>query len=244
MKKNKFFFLTIFILFTFFLTTFAQESERTIKRKIWDKEPIEIQTVRIKGTSVNFNQNFLYGNAWFDGLTISVKNVSNKTVVFIDLALIFPPSGEASRASDHMLYGQYPLPPGETDDAPPIEKQPPLQPVETATLTLDDYAGTRDYLNDVGQPQSIKELEIEISEVIFSDGTKWSGGLMMRRDPNAPNKWVPEQNSSGVTEKPVTLIKTFYEKNNFLSFFKPLESYPQVVTVGLQSPVKFRRCFL
>lgn len=233
----------IFIVFTLFITTFAQESERTIKRKTWNNEPIEIQSIKVKETSVSFNQMFLNGNDWFDGLTINVKNTSNKTIVFIDLAINFPTNNEATPARDHILYGQYPLAPGETDDAPPIEKQSPLQPAGTASLTLDDYTGTREYLNEVGQPQSIKEFEVEISEVVFSDGTKWSGGIILRRDPNSPNKWIPEQNSSGVNEKPTLLTNIKYEKTDFSLFPNSSELFaPQ--TVGCSSIIKFRRCFL
>lgn len=197
MKKIQLSIASIFVVFVLLVTAFAQESERTIKRKTWKNEPLEIQSLKVKGINVSFNQKFLNGNDWFGGLAVNVKNISNKTIVFIDLTLNFPPSGGATEpASEHLLYGQEPLPPGETDGATLTKSQLPLQTNSTATLTLDDYQGTRDFLNEVGQPQSIGEIELEISEVVFNDGTKWSRGSLLKRDPNDSNKSIPIQNPS------------------------------------------------
>ena len=144
MKKIRFFATSAIVLLSFFATVFAQESERTIKRKTWRNEPLEILSVKIKGKKVDFNQAFLSQNDWFSRLTVSVKNISNKTINFIDLTLIFPSSNEERNpASDHLIYGHYPPLPGETETLHP--DQPPLQPGETATLVLEDYQGTREF---------------------------------------------------------------------------------------------------
>jgi hypothetical protein len=179
------------------VTSFAQESERTVKRKIWDNEPLQIQAVKINEIKVDFNQVFLANNDWFSGLSVSVKNISNKNIVFINLAVIFPPPDESTEAARKQLfYGQAPLAPGETDYEPPPINQPPLTPTATATLILDDYSDTRLFLSESDQPQSIKEVQIEVWEVIFDDGTMWMGEELHRRNPNNPDEWIKIEDSN------------------------------------------------
>lgn len=200
----------------------GQAKERTLKKVSYRDEPVSITKLKVKGTRVGFNQKFITDDDdWFRNLTVSVNNTSSKTVVFIDLMLTFPaPEGATQEraASDHMIYGHYPPPPGETGTLHP--DQPPLKPGDRATLVLTDYEGTRRFLDQVGKPKSIKEIEVRISEVVFDDGKKWSGGMLFRRDPNNPNIWLPEPMPRGsVKENPAQFMLAFQETDfNFLSF--------------------------
>lgn len=188
--------ISILIATCLLITSFAQESERTVKRKTWDNEPLQIQAVKINEIKVDFNQVFLANNDWFSGLTVSVKNISNKNIVFINLAVDFPSQdGSTEPARDHLLYGQVPLAPGEIDNEPPPANQPPLPPEATATLILDSYSNTRSFLSESGQPESIKETQVEIYEVIYDDGTRWSGEELFRRNPDNPDEWLKIEDS-------------------------------------------------
>jgi hypothetical protein len=162
----------------------VRQQDRVLKEKEWSNEPIVITKVKVKGKPIALGENQSGDDDWFRGLTVDVKNISKKTIVFVDLAITFPPTegspGERA-ASDHLLYGNYPPLPGET--LTPHPDQPSLLPGDNATLLLADYEGTREFLNKVGKPQSIKEIEISIADVIFDDGTKFSGGQMWKRDP-------------------------------------------------------------
>lgn len=220
MKNYRYFALSIFIGLFLFVNASAQESGRTVKKKTWGNEPIEILTVKVKGTVVDFNQVFTSGNDWFNGLTLSVKNISNKTIVFINLALDFPPPEGASKGTrDRMLYGQAPLPPGETDDILPPKDQPLLASNGTAALTLSDYDDTRSFLDEAGQTQSIREVTIDIDEVIFDDGTMWTGGRMLKRNPVNPDEWIPIENSSPASRKTKPLgYDPIYENRFYVSF--------------------------
>ncbi|HEX8144327.1 MAG TPA: hypothetical protein VF553_17130 [Pyrinomonadaceae bacterium] len=172
------------------VSAFAQQKDRVLRRIERRDEPLKILKLKVKGKQVNFNQSFITDDDWFRDLTVNVENVSDKTIMFIDLRLTFPPTGRAVRASsDHLLYGHYPPPPGETGT--PHPDQPPLKPGDTATLVLPDYEGTREFLNKTGHAQSIKEIQIGLEELVFTDGIKWRAGMLMQRDPNDPNSWIP-----------------------------------------------------
>jgi hypothetical protein len=170
-----------------------QKQDRVLKKKDWSNEPIAITKVKVKGKPITLGETHSGDDDWFRGLSVDIKNISKKTIVFVDLAITFPPT-EGSKgehaASDHLLYGNYPPLPGESFTLHP--DQPSLLPGDEATLLLTDYEGTREFLNKVGKPQSIKEIEISILDVIFEDGTKFSGGQIWKRDPNNPTIWIPE----------------------------------------------------
>lgn len=178
----------------------AQAQERTIKRVKWHDEPLEITKLEVKGKEISFNRSFdAEGDDWFRDLTVSVKNVSGQAIHFIDLGLTFEPGGGGDIPSqDHLLYGCPPRFSGEAD-APKCD-QSPLKPNETATLALQDYEGTRRFLNETGKPQNINGFEVSIGEVIFADGRMWSGGQILKRDPNDPNRWLPEKRRDNETQ--------------------------------------------
>jgi len=174
----------------------ALMQERTVKLVKWRNEPLEITKLEVNGKEISFNHGFnAEGDDWFRGLAVSVKNISSQTIHFIDLGLTFESSGGGDIPSrDHLLFGCQPPP----SSAAATSKcdQPPLKPNETATLVLKDYEGTRKFLNETGKPQNINGFEISIGEVIFADGRMWSGGQILKQDPNNPNRWLPEKKPS------------------------------------------------
>lgn len=193
--------LTAFFVFTnklrplFDVTGHAHASkERTIRKSHWPKEPVKIEEIKVKGKTIGLGAKFTEEDDWLSGLTIKVKNISDKPVVFLDIAVSFPrPDSQEPAARDHLLYGRYPLAPGEAASDTPVVGEPPVQPGETAELTLTDYEGTRRFLDESDYPTSITALEIDISDVYFDQNTKWSGGQIFRRDPNNPNGWIGER---------------------------------------------------
>ena len=220
--------LTVFLLP---VVAFAQQKDRVLKKIERKNEPLKILKLKVKGKQVIFNQKFIVDEEdWFRNLTVSVKNVSDKTIVYFDLRLNFPPTGTAQRtSSDHLLYGHYPPPPGETGT--PHPDQPPLQPGDIATVVLTDYEGTRAFLNQTGQAQSIKEIQISIEDIIFVDGTMWNGGVLMKRDPNDPNSWIPIEGPISVKPRIPSSNSTLFEKTSFRSVPSkitkaPLQTYP------------------
>ena len=216
--------LTVFLLP---VVAFAQQKDRVLRRIERKNEPLKISKLKVKGEQVVFNQKFIVDeDDWFRNLTVSVKNVSDKTIVYFDLRLNFPPTGTAQRtSSDHLLYGHYPPPPGETGT--PHPDQPPLKPGDTATVVLTDYEGTRAFLNQTGQAQSIKEIQTSIEDIIFADGTMWNGGVLMKRDPNDPNSWIPIDGPISVKPRTLPLNSMLFEKISFGSIPSKSVKAPQ-----------------
>jgi len=189
MKQLRFFIVSLIICLSSSAIVFAQIQERTIKLVKWRNEPLEITKLKVSGTEVSFNQPFnAEGDDWFRDLTVTVKNISSQTIHFVEIGLTFYSSEAGNIPSrDHLLYGCF----GKA--VIPKCDQPPLKPNETATLALADYESTRKFLNETGKPSVINKFELTIGEVIFADSRMWMGGQILKRDPNDPNRWLPEK---------------------------------------------------
>jgi hypothetical protein len=169
----------------------GQVKEREIRKLDWPKEPVKIGKLKGKGAIIVLGEKFSADDDWMKGLTFSVKNTSEKTITYIEIELSFPRdkgTQEEPDAHDRIIYGQYPALPGET--ATPHPDQPPIKPGDTVDVVLKDYDGIRDFLNNTHYPVSINRLEVSVGEVVFDDGTKWSGGGLFRRDHEKPNGWI------------------------------------------------------
>ena len=167
----------------------AQKEERTIKKPFWRGDPIKIERITVKGKPIS-TEKFLDNDDWLKSLAITVKNMSGRIIKYVELDLVFPrPQDSLTEpvSRDHLIYGQYPLSPGELG---PLNPQPPLLPEQTIEIPLTDFDGTLRFLKETNYGNSIKHLEIEIGMVIFDDDTKWSGGRLYRKDPNNADRWI------------------------------------------------------
>lgn len=183
------------------LVVAQQAQERTVKKVKAPNEPVRITKFKLKGVPRGFGQNFTDDNDWLRGLTINVKNVSNKPIVYLEITLDFPrpenqPSVQPLPFRSSLQYGYAPV-----LNAPlSLDAPPPLMPNEKAELTLTDadYDSLIATLRHLDYPLSLKEIELTISTVIFNDDTGWRLGTPTRRDPNRPDRWInAEQRGNG-----------------------------------------------
>lgn len=176
----------------------TQGEERTIKKYKWRNEPVKISKLKIKGLPVGFGQKFNAEDDWVKGLTLRVKNTSDKPIVFVSFSIIFferevEGSGNLPLGMQ-VSYGRMPPAPGE----PPVTDAPkPIFAGESVELvfTAEDY-GLVQYAQKKFDyyPSKIKEVEVILSTIVFTDGKMWNSGGLMRRDPDDPRRWHPEEN--------------------------------------------------
>ena len=183
-----------------------QGKERAVRiekfkiRGVEIKEPVEIVAVKVKGAAVEPGRKFAGDSDWLNGMTVTIKNVSDEPVVYVTVSVgaHYEKDGVRRRTSDgrdyvatiDLGYGVRPHLPGEP---PRTYQATPLMPGQTADLVLSDiqrdelYWLLRDYSTDV------PELKLGVDHVAWygKDDKMWIRGVMHRLDPTDPRHWMP-----------------------------------------------------
>lgn len=186
---------------SFDLTVGQQSQERVIKRMPAEKnEPIEITDIKVNGQSISFDKKFTADDEWLRSLTISVKNKSDKLILYASIRLQFPrPAGSQGRtAIGDLSYGN-----GALQTRRPISQETlvGISPDETVEIRLpaQQFVALCELLAATNYPSSIEKVELSISHIIFADDTMWYAGAISIRDPKDPSTWT---NSRYANSKP------------------------------------------
>jgi hypothetical protein len=149
---------------------------------------------------VSLDKKFTADDEWLSSLVFSVKNKSDKLILYASIRLQFPrPAGSKGPMAIHdMYYGNWAL---QTRLPKPEDKVTGIAPGETVemALSIQQYVGLKSLLDQTGFLQSIERTDISIAHVIFADDTMWYAGSQAQRDPNDPSTWI---NSRYANSKP------------------------------------------
>lgn len=154
--------------------------------------PVEVKAVKTKKGVTKLGQAIADEDDWFDGLTISVENISGKTIIYIGGGFLFPRPQEAANGRppryQRFMYGRHPSVSGEDSLT---SESINVRPGETFDIKLPrkDYDLNKLRLKQLGYPASIKEIKFNIEEIYFSDGTAWIAGGTFERNPNHPEQY-------------------------------------------------------
>lgn len=179
------------ISFCAFANAAQPPKERQIARLPIEKnEPLAITGMKVIGEPVAFGRPFIAEDDWIRTLVISVKNTSNKRILFLNFDLLFryPTGSKESLAMFHLLsYGNSAL-----QRRLPLadEQRVGLAPGESTAVQLSDkkFSDFQKFIAELRVPDSIEKVDLKIGRVIFDDDSMWSGGTF-RRDPNNPSSW-------------------------------------------------------
>src|ERR1044071_2186814 len=89
-------------------STQNRQQERVIRKLHSERnEPVDITKIKVKGLSIKLNEKLLSDDDWLNDLTITIKNKSDKAILFASIDLLFPkPSGVPGRiAVNDISYG-------------------------------------------------------------------------------------------------------------------------------------------
>ncbi|HEX8128213.1 MAG TPA: hypothetical protein VF527_03860 [Pyrinomonadaceae bacterium] len=195
--RNKVFIIALALLVSCFALVHISSSQkkpppkqnRIIKHQAAREDPIKVVKVQSKSGLINIGGNTFADDDWLRGLTVTVKNTSGKSIAFVELELHFngPEKSVGEVISGYpVMYGKVP-PPGSAS----FEDGVIIPPNETVDVVLadDEYRRLRTFLNQTNYPESIKDVELIIHQVIFKDNTKWMAGSLFRRDQSDPDEW-------------------------------------------------------
>jgi len=207
-------FTTVMIVATlFFVNLFAhgsgqQGKERAVRiekfkiRGVEIKEPVEIVAVKVKGAAVEPERKFAGDSDWLNGMTVTIKNVSDKPVVYVTISVgaHYEKDGVRKRTSDGgdyvaaatIGYGLRPYLPGEP---PRSYSALPLMPGQTADVVFSGIKRDELFrlLRQEDASTDIPELTLWVDHVAWygEDDKMWIRGRMHRLDPDDPRHWMP-----------------------------------------------------
>jgi hypothetical protein len=242
MKKNQVSFVTILIAFTvhaLVLVVQAQNNSlnlveqraRVLNKKFIPKEPVEIVEVKSKGSKIKFGAAFITGEDWVKGLTLKVKNRSEKSIVYLSIDLRVDGTTVPRRRSAVTLsYGSRPT--GQNVLEPSSLR--PIAPGENVEITLTDalYDDLRSLVQQDGSDLSraLDRAELKIDFIIFDDNSAWGNGRTLRRDPTNPDKWnvVNAEPNVSVNSTDANLFRNI----NYLSARTTFIALPRAAQAG------------
>src|SRR5262245_60337275 len=178
---------------------YAQDNTRQIIRRLTIvKYPLlltfKINDQPLKGKEVAFPElgvrslQFEAGADWLQNLTLSLENVSEKTITYVVLNLTFAQTAtpDKPRVSLHQIIL------GIDPDRKFVRAALRLAPKKSVEIRLEpEYPAIRTLVRDRIPPEQIRQVEVEIHAALFDDGTLFEAGVLHRRDPNDPKRWAP-----------------------------------------------------
>ncbi len=200
-----------------------QQRERLVLTRAWPIEPVKIVAIKTKNKArVERGKPFNEEDDWLDGLTLTLANNSAKTVTALSIELVFTEDGS-------------PLPPwswdlnfGPSPNSPEYLRRDTNKVIKIGQtvelgLSKERYQGLREGLKQSGNTRTITQLEIEVREVGFADGSMVQEGRLYLQDPAHPTD-------------PTRKINTRYQGKPLLIV---LENYV-LHTVGALNPERYQ----
>ncbi|MGH9969537.1 MAG: hypothetical protein ACREBG_17315 [Pyrinomonadaceae bacterium] len=176
-----------------------QGKERSVQIKIDKDPPAEIVAVKIKGASVEIGQKFVGDADWFTGMVVTIKNVSNRPIVYATVLVATREEKNGVRTQFNgrdvydiieLTYGEPPPMPGKL---PRPNTDPPLMPGQTTDLILNEKWRDEFYsrLRHQDASTDLGELTLSVYQVAFlgDNDTMWMHGFWCRRDAKDPGTW-------------------------------------------------------
>ena len=173
------------------------KQEKVIKKVAFDNEPIEFLNLESNGKTVKPNEKFIQEGDWLKDFTIKFKNISDKPIVHVSIAILFPETGSSDSPQVYFLrYGVNPE--VNNKETPSL-----LAANDTAEIKFSDknFNHLKEFLSQRKQLAELTEANFRIMVVYFEDGTKWSAGTIFRPDPNSAGKFIPADSKPLEEEK-------------------------------------------
>jgi hypothetical protein len=179
----------------------VQRNKKTIIRRLSIlKYPVEL-SFKVKGEPITSNETVLPAEGirtnefeadadWLRDFTISLKNISGKTITYTQVNLFFPEVVRNGRVALQQIH--LGVDPDRKFSRPELR----LAPNESLEIPIAArYDDIRTLVQTVGPGiavEKLSKLEIEFHAALFDDETLFETGALYRRnpDPNDPHKWL------------------------------------------------------
>jgi hypothetical protein len=172
----------------------SQEPEKSLDIERHLNEPLELVDLKVSEQSVKGriqvklrrngegldNVRFQDKDEWYKRVKVRVRNVSDKPVLGITAYLYFKPLTSTplyrvKLSSSRKLNPEALQPGGEVE----------------LTVTAEEWNSTSEILKQYGVDADLSAVTFSVDFVLFDNGTLWSSGHLVHRDPNNPRRTIP-----------------------------------------------------
>lgn len=205
----------------------VQESNRMVIPEAYNSSPLIVTGLRYRGQPIQFGQTFPGADNWLSELTIDVKNVSGKTIVYF-LAEVAVARLDANGNEERFSLA---LPMGDglhvTPDGPGSIR---LNHQQTTTITIPALEVTdyRTMLSELAGRTTLPSVKFLFVEALFSDLQLWSSGRILRKEGSV---WVPIASEGKRNAKSSSLFQTVAYSGPVIprTRIKPLQCNGQLI---------------
>lgn len=170
----------------------VQSSEKVIETipPIFN-EPIKIVGGRRGQQDLKFGQKFTGDKDWLKGAEFTLRNLTGKNIVFVELDVNLPETQSAgAETSFRINLGQIP------GLSVPTQTALSLPAGGELTVSIDEkrYGQLTRLVEHRHAIAGINKARVFVGFVVFDDGLAWSAGSFYRQDPTNPKAWLPAAN--------------------------------------------------
>jgi hypothetical protein len=178
--------------------------DRSLPRPLLPDDPIKIVKVLFDGVEVKTGLHayptdkpgvpFQAGDDWFNHLTVVVKNISAKPIVYASIVTLFSETAnhiaEGNETGERPRHARYSHGVPTTDAARPPILIEPGQEFRLPAIDPDRFDEVKQAIETRQPLSAITTMSAQLGEVFFADGTRWIGQVHYRPDFRAPGKYV------------------------------------------------------
>lgn len=234
MKISKYYILGFSLILLLSFLCNGQEKIRKIEKRPAKNEPIELISSKVGNKNFNTENQVLADKDWLKNLKLNFKNISNKTIVYMEINLKIQPQGKLQYPIWLPLrFGQMPLSKSlESSMNRDSAKLKVLKSGESVELSL-----TPKILDSVKQFMSENEIEdienvMVVSDfIVFNDDTAWSKGHKMLRNPDDDKKWDVVNDS----QKDVSRLQNRFFPDKTSKFINSLRENGAITYLSINS---------
>jgi hypothetical protein len=191
MRFKSSFRLAVYSAIVFALVCVLLSAQTTSSRELNPQSsPVKIVELTSGKKTVNLDHPFADGDDWLEDFKIKLKNVSDKTVVYVEIKFNFL---EASAAGNELSFT---IELGNKPGTPQNKSSMTLKPHHDANFQLNknEYGALAAFVKERRKMSQLDRVGVKIGLVVFSDLTGYSDGQTVKPDPSEPRRWIPEGN--------------------------------------------------
>lgn len=170
---------------------YGQEKVRTVNKITTKDEPIALIGSEVGSKVFNPENQILAGQDWLQYLKLDLKNISNKTIIYMKVELKIERQGRMEYPLRlPLFFGKQPDNSSLSPNLRDTSQVELLKPGESVKLSLKpNYinASTK-FLRENGI-EDIENVKIFFELVLFDDGTGWAKGNQLRRNAKNNNQF-------------------------------------------------------